>query len=323
VEWKLFDRVPDWVTPEWHATREAAHHIDEPWQAMRMLISRAFVEYLHRFHNVRALLDLGCGDGGFLESLNHLTGLTRTGVDLSPKAVQWAVEQRGVNASLLDFIGKKEEIAAADCTVLTEVLEHLCDPHGLLRFLAESKKAKYIVASSPINETQENHYEFHLWAWDNDGYNALLTGNGWAVLKKVVIDGFQVVIARNVFADVIPETLAIAVENHRSGRFQAAEQNYRQILAIDPNHADATHLLGVLAAQAGQHQVALGYIDRAIALAPRAAAFHFNRGAVLQQLRRLDEAAASYRQSLQLKPDYAEASDRLSAIQKEQGQPES
>ena len=49
----------------------------------------------------------------------------------------------------------------------------------------------------------------------------------------------------------VSDTLALAVEHHRAGRLQAAERIYRQILAIEPEHVDALHLLGVAAQQAG------------------------------------------------------------------------
>ena len=63
----------------------------------------------------------------------------------------------------------------------------------------------------------------------------------------------------------ISEALAIAIQHHQAGRLQAAEQIYRQILALEPNHADACHLLGVIAHQAGKHEIAVEYIGRAIA----------------------------------------------------------
>ena len=58
----------------------------------------------------------------------------------------------------------------------------------------------------------------------------------------------------------IPEALAIAIQHHQAGRLQAAEQIYRQILAVEPNHADAIHLLGVIAHQVGKHEIAVEYI---------------------------------------------------------------
>ncbi len=64
----------------------------------------------------------------------------------------------------------------------------------------------------------------------------------------------------------ISEALAIAVGHHQSGRLQAAEQIYRQVLAVAPNQVDAIHLLGVLAHQTGKHELAVEYIGRAIRL---------------------------------------------------------
>ena len=58
----------------------------------------------------------------------------------------------------------------------------------------------------------------------------------------------------------ISEALTIAVQHHQAGRLEAAEQIYRQIVAVEPNQADARHLLGVIASQAGGHEIAVEYI---------------------------------------------------------------
>jgi len=39
---------------------------------------------------------------------------------------------------------------------------------------------------------------------------------------------------------------------HQAGQLQQAENIYRQILARQPEHADALHMLGVIAQQAAQ-----------------------------------------------------------------------
>jgi len=71
----------------------------------------------------------------------------------------------------------------------------------------------------------------------------------------------------------VSEALAIAVQHHQAGDLQAAEQIYRQILADNPNHADALHLLGVIAYQMGQNEVAIDRIRRAIELNATESAF--------------------------------------------------
>ena len=55
----------------------------------------------------------------------------------------------------------------------------------------------------------------------------------------------------------VSEAFAIAVEHHRSGGLQAAEQIYRQILQADSTHANGWHLLGLLCAESGNHQLAV------------------------------------------------------------------
>ncbi len=117
----------------------------------------------------------------------------------------------------------------------------------------------------------------------------------------------------------VSEALAIAIQHLQAGRLQAAEQLCRQILAIQPNHADAIHLLGVIASQVGKHEVAVEYIQRAIGLEGNAAAFHFHLGEAYRALRRFPEAVACYRRALDLEPGLAEAHNNLGNLLKEQG----
>jgi tetratricopeptide (TPR) repeat protein len=116
----------------------------------------------------------------------------------------------------------------------------------------------------------------------------------------------------------IPEALAVAIQHHQAGRLQAAEQIYREILALWPDHADAIHLLGVIAHQVGKHEVAVEYIRRAIELQGDAPAFHNNLGETCRALGRTSEAVACYRRALQLNPDYAEAYNNLGIALKDQ-----
>jgi Flp pilus assembly protein TadD len=86
-----------------------------------------------------------------------------------------------------------------------------------------------------------------------------------------------------------------------------AEVGYRRVLAAQPNHADALHLLGIIAHQMRRDSLALELIDKALALKPNSADVVNNRGNALAELKRYDEALASYDKALALKPDYAEA----------------
>ena len=71
----------------------------------------------------------------------------------------------------------------------------------------------------------------------------------------------------------IPEALAIAIQHHEGGRLHAAEQIYRQILAVEPESCRRVHLLGVIASQVGKHKVAIEYIRRAMEFERRCGRF--------------------------------------------------
>jgi predicted O-linked N-acetylglucosamine transferase (SPINDLY family) len=117
----------------------------------------------------------------------------------------------------------------------------------------------------------------------------------------------------------IPEALHLALQHHQAGRLQEAEALYRQILQVEPNHPDALHLLGVIAQQAGRHDVAVDYIGRAIGLNPTVAEYHNNIGEAYRAQGKLEAAAAHYRQALALKPTYAEPFNNLGIVFSLQG----
>jgi predicted O-linked N-acetylglucosamine transferase (SPINDLY family) len=112
----------------------------------------------------------------------------------------------------------------------------------------------------------------------------------------------------------------LALQYHHAGRLREAEQYYRQTLAQQPQHADALHLLGVLAHQAGQIDIAVDFICRAIALNPNRPEAHYNLGNALRDGGLFDAAIAAYRHATALRPNYAEAHCNLGNVLKDQGQ---
>jgi len=90
---------------------------------------------------------------------------------------------------------------------------------------------------------------------------------------------------------------------HQAGRLDEAQQLYQQILRQEPDHPDALHLLGVVAAQSGKPELALAPIQRAIVVRPNVAVYYTNLGNAYCDLGRLEEAVAQYRRALELHPD--------------------
>lgn len=117
----------------------------------------------------------------------------------------------------------------------------------------------------------------------------------------------------------IAEALAQGLEHQRSGNLAQAEQIYRQIVAADPNRADAWSLLGTLAQKVGRHDLALEYLRQALNLKPDSAINLFHVAASSDSLGRFEEAEAYYRRALALAPNFAEAHYNLSNILRRQG----
>ena len=98
-----------------------------------------------------------------------------------------------------------------------------------------------------------------------------------------------------------------AVGLHQQGKLEPAIALYSDILRVEPRHFDAIHLLGVIADQMKNHQLAVDLIDQAIAINSSSADAYFNRGNALKALDRFDQAIDSYDKAIRLNPRYANA----------------
>lgn len=118
----------------------------------------------------------------------------------------------------------------------------------------------------------------------------------------------------------LPEALRLAIAHHQAGRLQQAEAIYRQILQIQPTHPDALHLLGVIALQVGQHDVACELIGKALEIFPNSADFLGNLGEALRGAGRLVDAEVAYRRALQVNPNLPSTYNNLGIVLKQLGQ---
>jgi len=118
----------------------------------------------------------------------------------------------------------------------------------------------------------------------------------------------------------IQETISLALPHHQAGRLREAEQLYQQVLAQQPGHVDALHLLGVINAQTGRYAAAVDLIRQAIALRPNFPEAYNNLGNALRDQGQLEQAIAAFRQALALKPDFPDAQFNLGNALKDQGQ---
>jgi len=146
---------------------------------------------------------------------------------------------------------------------------------------------------------------------------------------------------------------AQGVALHRQNQLAQAMTAYEQVLRAAPEHAGALHHVGIIAFQAGNHNIATGFLRSALALAPHVGAIHldlgnaykelgrhedalacyaragerdpampdldFNRAATLQALARLDEALDAYDRALAANPGDAECHNNRAVVLKELG----
>jgi len=89
-----------------------------------------------------------------------------------------------------------------------------------------------------------------------------------------------------------------AIDHQNASQLGEAEAIYRQILRVDPNNADANHLLGLLGHQIGKHKEAIVLMNKAIELKPNFAEAHCNLGLAKQALGRMDEAREHFKKAI-------------------------
>src|SRR5262249_40594394 len=115
------------------------------------------------------------------------------------------------------------------------------------------------------------------------------------------------------------DTLRLAIGHHRAGRLADADRLYREILSTDPAHADALHGLGIVAAQAGKHEVGAQLILKAMSLHPERGEYNASVGNVLMARQKYAEASECYQRALfysyfkELPPPFAHVLDHVLA----------
>lgn len=95
---------------------------------------------------------------------------------------------------------------------------------------------------------------------------------------------------------------------------------YQRALAARPDHAEAHNSLGILLARLGKPEEAAASFEKALAIRPDMAPAHNNLGNVLKEMLRTEPALEAYRHAVRLKPDFAEAHNNLGNLLREQGQ---
>jgi predicted O-linked N-acetylglucosamine transferase (SPINDLY family) len=115
-----------------------------------------------------------------------------------------------------------------------------------------------------------------------------------------------------------PKLIHEAIDLHSAGDLDRAAALYERILRSAPNHADALHLLGLIAYQRGDDVRAVELIGRAVAVKSGVVVPHNHLGMALLRLGRLEDAAACFGRALALDPRFALAHNNLGVVRQRQ-----
>jgi protein O-GlcNAc transferase len=103
------------------------------------------------------------------------------------------------------------------------------------------------------------------------------------------------------------QTVASAAQMAQSGNLQGAAAALQQVISLEPGHAEANRVLGLILFQTGQTAQGLSLVERAMAGAPHRADLHFMHGSMLAWMGQLDRAIATLRAGLDKEPRNAQA----------------
>jgi tetratricopeptide (TPR) repeat protein len=116
------------------------------------------------------------------------------------------------------------------------------------------------------------------------------------------------------------QTLAAGLAQHQAGHFAAAEALYRQVVAAEPDNADARNLLGAVYINLHQFTDAEEHLAAALRINPQHFAALDNHGVLLARQERYAEAAECFRRALEVAPDQFRTHLNLAAALERCGQ---
>jgi predicted O-linked N-acetylglucosamine transferase (SPINDLY family) len=110
-----------------------------------------------------------------------------------------------------------------------------------------------------------------------------------------------------------------AIQRHRGGQLAEAAGLYRQVIAAEPRHAEALHLLGVILRRQGNSAAAIDLIRRALAIDPACENAWFNLGNALREAGQLDQAIEAFKSAIAHRQNVHQAYHNLALVLKTQG----
>jgi tetratricopeptide (TPR) repeat protein len=105
----------------------------------------------------------------------------------------------------------------------------------------------------------------------------------------------------------------------RTGQYPEALPYLEKAVAADPGNADAWHNLAVTYQKLGRNEDALGILNRLTRTYRSEKTYHYSRGSVLRALAKKSDALKSFKQAVELDPEYREAQFALAVTLEDLG----
>ena len=104
------------------------------------------------------------------------------------------------------------------------------------------------------------------------------------------------------------------MQHHQKNNLQAAEQLYKQILEVEPDHVESIFRLGSLLIQTKNFDTAQQLLNKVIQIDPNHAKAHNNLGIVFQKMKKHQEAINCYEKATQIIPNFVDAYCNLALL---------
>ncbi|MEM7591014.1 MAG: tetratricopeptide repeat protein [Cyanobacteria bacterium P01_A01_bin.83] len=117
----------------------------------------------------------------------------------------------------------------------------------------------------------------------------------------------------------INEAFQAGIQYQKANRLAAARQEFLQVIAVQPHHAETLHQLGIIAQQFNQLEEAEHYLSTAVKVQPTLPQSWFSLGNLRQSQGQYQSAEAAYRQALKLRPDSLPICNNLAYVLQQQG----
>ncbi len=194
----------------------------------------------------------------------------------------------------------------------------------------------FINKALPLNERfvimraifggQQDPFDYHYMGFNPEllkGY--LINDGGFANIEIVdkfnmFDDGsyllsFMTPININIIAEKpafsLKEAFHRGMEVHNSGDLEAAENEYRKILDVQPDYANAIHLLGLIEFEKGNHDTAIELIEKSFELTLFCKQWRINYARLLAESGRTKDAINEYEKLTRADPNCVEAKEAL------------